>query len=82
MCEMTGEQEGLTSNVRSTIRLCRTSLDWKLSRRALGAMGYSRGKQRIVAECYGGPRLVSVTARRNGLSANQLFTCRWRAKTG
>src|SRR5438270_14080322 len=33
-------------------------------------------KQRIVAESYGGPRLVSVTARRNGLSASQLF--RWR----
>ncbi|MDI2060553.1 transposase [Bradyrhizobium sp. Mp19] len=25
-------------------------------------------KQRIVTESYGGPRLVSVTARRNGLS--------------
>ena len=33
-------------------------------------------KQLIVAESYGGPRLVSVTARRNGLSASQLFT--WR----
>jgi transposase len=33
-------------------------------------------KQRIVAESYGGPRLVSATARRNGLSASQLFT--WR----
>src|SRR3954468_15249350 len=33
-------------------------------------------KQRIVAESYGEPRLVSVTARRNGLSASQLFT--WR----
>ena len=33
-------------------------------------------KQRIVAESYGGPRLVSVTARRKGLSASQLFT--WR----
>src|SRR5579859_569991 len=33
-------------------------------------------KQRIVAESYGGPRLVSVTARRNGVSASQLFT--WR----
>src|ERR1700675_4345473 len=31
-------------------------------------------KQRIVAESYGGPRLVSVTARR--MSASQLFT--WR----
>jgi len=36
----------------------------------------SEEKQRIVAESYGGPRLVSVTARRNGLSASQLFT--WR----
>jgi transposase len=33
-------------------------------------------KQRIVVESYGGRRLVSVTARRNGLSASQLFT--WR----
>src|SRR5437763_2178055 len=31
-------------------------------------------KQRIVAESYGAPRLVSATARRNGLSASQLFT--------
>jgi hypothetical protein len=31
-------------------------------------------KRRIVAESYDGPRLVSVTARRNGLSASQLFT--------
>src|SRR5882757_6555326 len=36
-------------------------------------------KQRIVVERYGGPRLVSVTARRNGLSASQLFT--WRRLT-
>jgi transposase len=33
-------------------------------------------KQRNVAESYGGPRMVSVTARRNGFSASQLFT--WR----
>ncbi|MCK1742036.1 transposase [Bradyrhizobium sp. 139] len=33
-------------------------------------------KQRIVTESYDGPRLVSVTARRNGLSTSQLFT--WR----
>ena len=33
-------------------------------------------KQRIVAESYVGRRLVSVTARRNGWSASQLFT--WR----
>jgi transposase len=37
-------------------------------------------KQRIVAESYVGPRLVSVTARRNGLSASQLFTWRWLAR--
>ncbi|RXG83726.1 IS66 family insertion sequence hypothetical protein [Bradyrhizobium vignae] len=36
-------------------------------------------KQRIVTESYGGPRLVSVTARRNGLSTSQLFT--WRRLT-
>ena len=39
-------------------------------------------KQRIVAESYGGPRLVSVTARRNELSASQLFTWRRRAREG
>jgi len=33
-------------------------------------------KQRIVAESYAVPRQVSATARRNGLSASQLFT--WR----
>jgi transposase len=33
-------------------------------------------KQRIVAESYSGPRLVSATARRHGLSASQLFA--WR----
>jgi transposase len=37
-------------------------------------------KQRIVAESYAGPRLVSATARRNGLSASQLFT--WRRQAG
>jgi len=31
-------------------------------------------KQRIVAESYSAPRVVSATARRNGLSASQLFT--------
>ncbi|WP_141384529.1 transposase, partial [Nitrobacter winogradskyi] len=30
-------------------------------------------KHRIVAESYGGQRLVSVTARRNGISVSQLF---------
>src|SRR6516225_2688993 len=39
-------------------------------------------KQRIVAESYGGPRLVSVTARCNGLSASQLFTWRRLAREG
>lgn len=39
-------------------------------------------KQRIVAESYGGPRLVSATARRNGLSASQLFTWRRLAREG
>ena len=39
-------------------------------------------KHRIVAESYSGPRLVSVTARRNGLSASQLFTWRRLAQEG
>jgi transposase len=39
-------------------------------------------KHRIVAESYSGPRLVSVTARRNGLSASQLFTWRRLARVG
>src|SRR6201987_3290282 len=39
-------------------------------------------KQRIVAESCGGPRLVSVTARRIGLSASQLFTWRRLAREG
>ncbi|MGJ5222320.1 IS66-like element accessory protein TnpA [Bradyrhizobium oligotrophicum] len=39
-------------------------------------------KQRIVSESYGGSRLVSVTARRNGLSASQLFTWRRLAREG
>ena len=39
-------------------------------------------KQRLVAESYGGPRLVSATARRNGLSASQLFTWRRLAREG
>jgi transposase len=39
-------------------------------------------KQRIVAESHGGPRLVSVTARLNGLSASQLFTWRRLAREG
>jgi transposase len=36
-------------------------------------------KRRIVAESYGGPRQVSTTARRHGLSASQLFA--WRRLT-
>lgn len=39
-------------------------------------------KQRIVAESYAGPRLASATARRNGLSASQLFTWRRLAREG
>ncbi|MCP3392282.1 transposase [Bradyrhizobium sp. CCGB12] len=39
-------------------------------------------KQRIVTESYGGPRLVSVTARRNALSTSQLFTWRRLARDG
>ena len=39
-------------------------------------------KQRIVAESYGGLRLASATARRNGLSASQLFTWRRLAREG
>ncbi|MDN4989106.1 transposase [Bradyrhizobium sp. WYCCWR 13022] len=39
-------------------------------------------KQRIVSESYGGSRLVSVTARRNGLSTSQLFTWRRLARDG
>lgn len=39
-------------------------------------------KQRIVAESYEGSRLVSVTARRNGLSTSQLFTWRRVAREG
>jgi transposase len=39
-------------------------------------------KQRIVAESYSGSRLVSVTARRHGLSASQLFTWRRLARAG
>jgi transposase len=39
-------------------------------------------KQRIVAESYAAPRQVSATARRNGLSASQLFTWRRRARDG
>src|ERR1700724_500740 len=39
-------------------------------------------KQRIVAEGYAAPRQVSATARRNGLSASQLFTWRRLARDG
>jgi transposase len=39
-------------------------------------------KQRIVAESYGAPRLVSATARRNGLAGSQLFTWRRLAQEG
>jgi len=39
-------------------------------------------KQRIVAESYAASRQVSATARRNGLSASQLFTWRRQARDG
>src|SRR5947199_3784008 len=39
-------------------------------------------KRRIVAESYGGPRLVSETARRNSISTSQLFTWRRLAREG
>ena len=39
-------------------------------------------KHRIVAESYAAPRQVSATARRNGLSASQLFTWRRLARSG
>ncbi|WIW50220.1 transposase (plasmid) [Bradyrhizobium sp. 62B] len=39
-------------------------------------------KQRLVAESSSGPRLVSVTARRTGLSTSQLFTWRRLARDG
>jgi transposase len=39
-------------------------------------------KQRIVAESFGAPRIVSATARRHGLSTSQLFTWRRLAREG
>src|SRR5258708_3138503 len=39
-------------------------------------------KQRIVAESYAASRQVSATARRNGLSASQLFTWRRLSREG
>ncbi len=39
-------------------------------------------KQRIVAESFSAPRVVSATARRHGLSASQLFNWRRRAREG
>jgi transposase len=39
-------------------------------------------KRRIVAESYGGPQMVSATARRHGLLPNQLFTWRRLAREG
>ena len=49
---------------------------------ATGARGRWTGeeKQRIVAESFDGPRRVSATARRYGLSPSQLFT--WRRQIG
>ena len=39
-------------------------------------------KQRIVAESFAAPRVVSTTARRHGLSTSQLFNWRRRAREG
>ncbi len=39
-------------------------------------------KQRIVAESFAAPRMVSVTARRHGLSTSQLFNWRRQAREG
>ncbi len=39
-------------------------------------------KQRIVAESFAGPRMVSATARRHGLSTSQLFNWRRQAREG
>ena len=39
-------------------------------------------KQRIVAESFSAPRVVSATARRHGLSASQLFNWRRQAREG
>lgn len=39
-------------------------------------------KQRIVAESFSAPRIVSVTARRHGLSTSQLFNWRRQAREG
>ena len=39
-------------------------------------------KQRIVAESFSAPRIVSATARRHGLSTSQLFTWRRLARSG
>jgi len=39
-------------------------------------------KQRIVAESFSAPRVVSATARRNGLSTSQLFNWRRQAREG
>jgi transposase len=52
-----------------------------LSRRALDAVGHWK-KSSGIAESYEGPRLVSLTARRNGLSTSQLFTWRRLARDG
>ena len=39
-------------------------------------------KQRIVAESFSSPRVVSATARRHGLSTSQLFNWRRQARDG
>jgi transposase len=59
----------------------------KISRLEVIATGARRRwtpeeKQRIVAESFGAPRIVSATARRHGLSNSQLFTWRRLAREG
>ena len=39
-------------------------------------------KQRVVAESFSAPRIVSATARRHGLSSSQLFNWRRLARSG
>jgi transposase len=59
----------------------------KISRLEVIATGSRRRwtleeKQRIVAESFSAPRIVSATARRHGLSNSQLFTWRRLARSG
>ena len=59
----------------------------KISRLEVIATGARRRwtleeKQRIVAESFSAPRIVSATARRHGLSTSQLFNWRRLARSG